>query len=56
MDNMKKRRRLENICIILLFIIFLTSFFPWLKCGGESVFFFEFLQRSLFRKTIVGNG
>lgn len=52
MDNMKKRRRLENICIILLFIIFLTSFFPWLKCGGKAYSFLSFYKEAFLERQL----
>ena len=45
---MKKKRRLKNICIVLLFMIFLTLFFPWLRCGENVYSLLGFYKEACF--------
>lgn len=40
--NMKKKKWLKYIRIVLLFLIFLAVFFPWLRIGNENLTIFEF--------------
>lgn len=40
--DMKKKKWLKYIRIVLLFLIFLAVFFPWLRIGNENLTIFEF--------------
>ena len=41
-NDMKKKERLKYIRIVLLFLIFLVVFFPWMCMGNESFTILEF--------------
>lgn len=44
-NDMKKKERLKYIRIVLLFLIFLAVFFPWVCMGNESFTILEFYRK-----------
>lgn len=44
-NDMKKKERLKYIRIVLLFLIFLAVFFPWMCMGNESFTILEFYRK-----------
>lgn len=45
---MKKKQRLKKICILLLVIVFLTLFLPWLRCGENVYSLLGFYKEACF--------
>lgn len=43
--DMKKKKWLKYIRIVLLFLIFLAVFFPWLRIGNENFAILEFYRK-----------
>lgn len=50
---MKKKKRLKNICVILLFIVFVSMFFPWMQCGDKVYSLFGFYKEACIQHNMA---
>lgn len=51
--DMKKKKWLKNIRIVLLFLIFLALFFPWLRIGNENFAILEFYRKVMANDVLI---
>lgn len=51
--DMKKKKGLKYIRIVLLFLIFLAVFFPWLRIGNENLTIFEFYGKIMANDILI---